>query len=80
MNIYRISQDQNRGYDTYDSAMVIANNEDEARSIKPGGSSWDDIYGSWCRSPENVTVEFIGIVTNSDFFESQIICASFHAG
>ena len=35
MNIYKISQSINNGYDTYDSAVVIAENEDDARTIHP---------------------------------------------
>ena len=35
MKIYLLSQDVVNGYDTYDSAIVIAENEDEARKIHP---------------------------------------------
>lgn len=35
MNIYRISLNENTGYNTYDSAIVVANSEDEARKIHP---------------------------------------------
>ena len=35
MKIYLLSQDVVSGYDTYDSAIVIAENEDEARKIHP---------------------------------------------
>lgn len=35
MKVYLISQDINDGYDTYDSAVVIAENEDAARKISP---------------------------------------------
>ena len=35
MKIYLLSQDFVSGYDTYDSAIVIAENEDEARKIHP---------------------------------------------
>jgi hypothetical protein len=35
MNIYRISQNINDRYDTYDSAVVCAETEDEARKIHP---------------------------------------------
>jgi len=38
MNIYLLSQDVNRGYDTYDSAIVVAETEGEARTYHPGGS------------------------------------------
>lgn len=35
MEIYLLEQDLNSGYDTYDSVVVIAENEDEARKIHP---------------------------------------------
>jgi len=37
MKIYKISQDENNDYDTYDSAIVVAENEEEARKIHPNG-------------------------------------------
>lgn len=38
MKIYKISQDVNKDYDTYDSAVVYANNEEEAKNIHPNGN------------------------------------------
>lgn len=35
MKLYLIQQDVNLGYDTYDSAVVIATSEEEARRIHP---------------------------------------------
>ncbi len=35
MNLYKISQDINDGYDTYSDAVVCAENEDDARLIHP---------------------------------------------
>jgi hypothetical protein len=35
MNIYKLSQNINNGWDTYDSCIVCAENEDEARLIHP---------------------------------------------
>lgn len=37
MNIYLLEQDVNDGYDTYDSCVVYAMSEDEAKDIHPGG-------------------------------------------
>ena len=37
MNLYVLRQDKNNGYDTYDSAVVVANSEEEARNVIPGG-------------------------------------------
>lgn len=50
MNLYLISQDQNSDYDTYDSAVVAANNEDEARYTHPSPAStfrWHAEYNRW---------------------------------
>jgi hypothetical protein len=35
--VFRISQRNNNGYDTYDSAIVVAESEGDARMIHPGG-------------------------------------------
>ena len=93
MNIYRISQEEETGYDTYDAAIVAAESEDEARKIHPDASSynpggWIDLekfkkadignYTGWCLSPESVTVELIGEAKAGT--ESGLILASFNAG
>ena len=76
-HIYKISQRENNGYDTYDSAIVVAESEEEARLIHPNGRSvFDD--DEWCK-PKYVKVELIGVA--SDEIElGTIICASFNAG
>lgn len=41
MKLYRISQEYNCGYDTFDSAIVAAETEDAARLTHPnGGYTW----------------------------------------
>ena len=87
MKIYLISQDKNNGWDTYDSAVVCAENEEKARLTHPSEDSsedceeWDGIdgepYGSWTNY-ENVKVEYIGEATPS--LKKGVICASFNAG
>ena len=78
MNLYLISQRKNNGYDTYDSAVVAAESEDDARSIHPGGGPYsaDQAY-TWA-APEYVTAIFIGIASPGT--ERGVICASFNAG
>lgn len=80
MNIYLISQGVNNGYDTYDSAVVIAVNEEQALSIHPSGDDSDNsklnIYGDWA-AKEDITAELIG-TTNTT--KSGVIIASFNAG
>lgn len=48
MNLYLISQESNTGYDTYDSAVVAAELEEEARLIHPDGHrTWDSEKEDW---------------------------------
>jgi len=91
MNLYLISQSKAHGYDTYDSAVVCAKSEEDARKIHPGGadfpfnengedSDWSNYYASsWCRRSKDVDVELIGTATK-DQIENSVICASFNAG
>jgi hypothetical protein len=85
MKIYKISQDENCGYDTYDSAVVIALDEDHARNINPSGGKlmtkkdWDYEFSAWARKPENVKVELIGSASSCEV-DAGVICASFNAG
>ncbi len=61
LNLYLISQTENDTWDTYDSAVVAAYSEDEAKNTHPSGDS-DDFEGSnysWT-SPDKVDVQLIG--------------------
>ena len=93
MFLYLISQDFNNDYDTYDSAVVCADTEDEARMIHPdekdgtrrivsldGCDDWDgedEENSSWCAA-KDVQVQIIGIASNN--LKRGVICASFNAG
>jgi hypothetical protein len=80
MKLYRISQNVNNGYDTYDSAVVAAETEEEAKMIHPSGNEWDGKelgYDSWC-SAEKVKVEYIGEAKEGTL--KGIIVSSFNAG
>lgn len=81
MNIYKIEQSVNNGYDTYDSAVVAAPDEETARNIHPGGPahSQDAEWGLdlWAPS-EHVKVTFLGIAAG--FIEPGVIVSSFNAG
>jgi len=85
MNLYKISQTEQTGYDTFDSAVVIARDEDDARNISPSMTEeWD--RSTWCSSPKKVTVELLGkaspeLIANwEDKLQDPVICASFNAG
>jgi hypothetical protein len=47
MNIYLISQDKNSDYDTYDSAVVAAESEQDAREIHPSSFVISVELGRW---------------------------------
>lgn len=80
--LYLLSQNKNNEWDTYDSCVVCAESEDEARKINPNSSGEevkeDDIYSGWT-TPKNVKVEEIGIA-NDNIVLGSVICASFNAG
>lgn len=79
MGIYVLKQDESKGYDTYDSIVVAAESEDEARQIMPKEYyNWKDPSDTWARSPNNVQVTFLGIA--KDGTKSGVILASFNAG
>ena len=81
MKLYRIWQEVNNKFDTYDSAVVAALDEEDARSINPESINFDDWefkdYSTWTER-ENVKVEYIGEA--ADNIERSVICASFNAG
>jgi hypothetical protein len=47
MNLYLISQDADDNYDTYDSAVVAAKSEDDARTINPCSFVTHVTDGQW---------------------------------
>ncbi|QDJ58472.1 hypothetical protein EFA59_02645 [Weissella hellenica] len=85
MNLYRISQSVNDDWDTYDSAVVVAENAEEAKKIIPhftnsdistlsNSQFLDLIYRDGINveewaKPEDVKAEFIGNA-NKDFLDS----------
>lgn len=81
MNLYLLTQDEATGYDTFDSCIVAAKNEEEARGISPSwngefkdGATWTD----WASSPEKVEAKLIGVATEGT--HSGVILASYNAG
>lgn len=85
MKLWLISQDTNTGYDTYDSAVVAAEDEVAAKLTHPskyqGGwketGNKDRDYGAWT-SKQNVKCKYIGEAAPD--IEAGVICASFNAG
>lgn len=70
MKLFLISQDENNGYDTCDSAVVCAKNIEGARNTAPGKAE------SWCSSPDLVTVVYLGEADGE--IPPGVVLASFH--
>lgn len=48
MKLYKLTQNENTGYDTYDSAVVAAENEDDAKKNHPSRHyRWSDTNDCW---------------------------------
>lgn len=85
MKLWRISQDKNNDFDTYDSAVVAAESKEDAIATHPSefGEGVPDVgcvdrqYGTWT-SKENIKCELIGEATEG--VAAGVIVASFNAG
>lgn len=82
MKLWLISQDANNGYDTFDSAVVVAETEEAARKIHPS-DTWEEKereYGcsrTWTTELHRVKVQYLGNATDG---LPLVVCASFNAG
>jgi hypothetical protein len=86
MNLYKISQNVNKKYDTYDSAIVAAESERIARKIHPG-ARYSEKNGklrleyiaedTWCEF-KYVQVQLIGVACEDT--KRGVILASYNAG
>jgi len=91
MNIYLLEQNVNDDYDTYDSMVVCAPDEESAKQIHPYlGSTltinatdhWEEDHrypgaAVWANSPDQVQVTLLGTSNNPT---QKIILASYNAG
>ena len=91
MNLYLLTQDLINGYDTYDSCVVAAVDEQEARKTHPCPTVTPKIKKEWLEWPgtpdfewqgwchwTGVEVKLIGKAAKN--VEAGVICASFNAG
>ena len=78
MKLYLISQDVNHDFDTFDSAVVIAENEDRAREIMRFDDENSD-FGSWVKKSQKslISVKYLG---ESCEQEACVVLSSFNAG
>lgn len=77
MNLYIVSR-ENYSYDEYISFVVVAENEDLARSYHPKGKWQEGLYPSWVAYEERyqLQVELVGKIQA----EAGVVHTSFRAG
>jgi hypothetical protein len=90
--LWRLSQDENGGYDTYDSCVVSAVDEASAKRVHPSvyaarydeqSGTWVDRHGDafghgdWATHPDQVLAVRIGVSTDQP---GRVLCSSFNAG
>ncbi len=91
--LYLLTQNENTGYDTISSCVVVATSAYEASKIHPYGdvygvisekfsiskyNAWED-SSTWAKNIDNVKAKYIGIADES-LKENEVVCYSFHAG
>jgi len=90
MYIYLLTQSEYRGYDTFDSCVVCAKDEEEAKGVHPE-ESWDHVktdadkkarwsngHGTWASKPGKVQATLLGTAIPRSV--RGVILASFNAG
>ena len=92
LKLWKLSQEHNNGYETFDSAVVVAASFTNAVLLHPAGdkiqwngSEWvwaddgtDFGMNSWV-NPDNVTVQHVG-EAGPGLEEGDVICASYWSG
>lgn len=80
MKLYLLTQNDNNGYDTYDSLIVCAENEKDAKTINPQGEVFieDDNWPDWAIKAASIQCREIGIANEDE--GRGVIIASFNAG
>jgi hypothetical protein len=58
MKLYLLTQDENQGEGSFESCVVVAEDEEGARNVHPFGD-WDRV-DVWTYGPEDVTVTYLG--------------------
>ena len=78
MKLYRITQNINNWYDTYDSCIVIAENEEEARN---NNLQFDDErWWIWVKESEKYKLQIELLWELMSWEETWVILSSFNAG
>ena len=82
LKLWLISQDENTNYDTYDSAVVVAETADAARAIHPSRYTDEPLTeeGDTDWAPySRVEAEVVGTAAPG-LKAGTVICSSFNAG
>ena len=78
MKLYLLTQTAVEGYDTYDSCVVAAEGEGEAKNTAPNGRPMDDQGYTWPYQTSRVTADYLGEAAEGVL--AGVICSSFSAG
>lgn len=78
MKIYLISQTVNKDWNTYDSFVVYAENEEDAKLVHPLNDINSNYAGSWVQRVEDIQVTYLGEA--KDGAERGEILSSYNAG
>lgn len=80
MKLYLLKQNDNNEYDTYDSCLVCAENEADAKMIAPNGEPFveNERWNTWAKKASAITCEEIGEANENQ--TRGVIIASFNAG
>ena len=86
MKLFLIAQEKNQDYDTYDSAVVCAPNEEKAKRTHPSTQGIEDwpkqsCMGTWV--PFNHVEKYVKVTYLGEAAEGVkegVVCASFNAG
>jgi hypothetical protein len=82
--LWLLTQNVNTGYDTYDSAIVCADDEESAKQITPDHKWYGDKeggyrYTAWAYKPEEVKAQYIG-EADPAVEVGEVVLSSFNAG
>tara|TARA_Y100001963_G_scaffold53081_1_gene74383 strand:- start:70 stop:318 length:249 start_codon:yes stop_codon:yes gene_type:complete len=82
MKLYLLVQEENQSDDSFDSCVVVAEDEEGARNVHPMGD-WDRV-DVWTYKPEDVDVFYIGKARKDlekvgfSLKVNNVICSSFN--
>lgn len=77
MNLYLLINKDSSGYDVYDSVVVCAESEEEARLMHPMGPGGVWVLSNWYKT-EDVKVELIGEACRD--LPKGVVCLSYKGG